>query len=173
MISDYIVQMGNDVLRQKAEAIDPIDIRGKETQDLIEKMRKALATQSDGVALAAPQIGHAKQIFIVASFIFEDSEERNLVYINPEIIHSSKETKLLEEGCLSCRWKIGQVERHIETTIRAYDQFGNQFEEKASGLLSHIFQHETDHLHGMLFVDKAEGLRDMTQEEIDEVIRGK
>jgi peptide deformylase len=170
MITDHIVQMGDEVLRTKADTINPTDIPGKETQDLIAKMQKALATQNDGVALAAPQIGHTKRIFVVAPFIFEDPKKHNLVYINPEIIHRSQETRMMEEGCLSCRWKVGQVKRHLTTTIRAYDQFGNQFEEEASGLLAHIFQHETDHLDGILFIDKAENLRDMTEEEINEVI---
>jgi len=91
-----------------------------------------------------------------------------LVYINPQITYESEKTKWLDEGCLSCRWKLGQVKRHVEVSIRAYNEKGELFEETASGLLAHIFQHETDHLHGILFVDKARNVRDMTEQEINQ-----
>jgi len=67
---------------------------------------------------------------------------------------------------------VGDVERALEATVRAYDEHGNEFTQSADKLLAHIFQHEIDHLHGILFIDKAENLRDMTQEEIDDVIHG-
>ena len=165
----HIVQQGAPVLREVAEYIKTDDIGSPDIQSVIKEMHASLATQKDGVALAAPQIGESLQIFIVAPFIFDHPKDRNLVYINPQIINHSKKTKWLEEGCLSCRWKIGQVERSMEVTIRAYNEKGEMFEETADGLLGHIFQHETDHLHGTLFVDKARDLRDMTEEEIKEV----
>lgn len=164
-----IVQDGHPTLREMAQEISPDDISSKEVQQIIQDMHDSLATQKDGVALAAPQIAINKKIFVVASFIFEKPQERNLVYINPEIIHQSKKTKIMkDEGCLSCRWKIGDVERHLETTIRAYDAEGNFFEETADGLLAHIFQHEIDHLNATLFIDKATNLREMTEKEINE-----
>jgi peptide deformylase len=168
-----IVQMNNAVLRAKAQHIKPTDIGSEKIQNLILSMHQSLATQNDGVALAAPQIGESHRLFVVASFIFEEPDQEHLVYINPVIIRSSKKKKMLHEGCLSCRWKVGDVERSIESTVEAYDEHGNKFTESADGLLAHIFQHEIDHLHGILFVDKAENLRDMTQEEIDEVLSGK
>lgn len=168
-----IVQMDNPVLHQEAQRIEPTDITSPKIQSLIADMHQSLATQNDGVALAAPQIGASYQIFVVAPFIFEEPEKEHLVYINPVITHSSKKTKMLHEGCLSCRWKVGDVERLVETTVEAYDEQGNKFTESADGLLAHIYQHEIDHLHGILFVDKAKNLRDMTQDEIDEVLSGK
>lgn len=163
-----IVQQGHEVLRKVAQYVKVDDIGSPEIQSTIMNMHASLATQKDGVALAAPQIGESLQIFVVAPFVFENPNEQNLVYINPQIIYESKKTKWLTEGCLSCRWKIGQVERHQEVTIRAYNDKGELFEESADGLLGHIFQHETDHLHGVLFVDKARDLRDMTEDEIKE-----
>ena len=163
-----IVQQGNSVLRELAQYIEPSNITSSETQKLIAEMHASLTTQKDGVALAAPQIGESFQVFVVSPIVFDNPKDHSLVYINPEIISLSSDTKWLEEGCLSCRWKIGQVERSLTTTIRAYDEKGVQFEETAEGLLAHIFQHETDHLHGTLFIDKARNLRDMTEEEIQE-----
>lgn len=168
-----IVQMGDKVLRAKAQYIKALEISTQEIQGIISEMKESLATQHDGVAIAAPQIGYSYQIFVIAPFIFEEPEKEHLVYINPVITHHSKKTKWMHEGCLSCRWKVGEVERSIEATVEAYDEHGNKFTESADGLLAHIFQHEIDHLHGTLFIDKARKLRDMSQEEIDDVTNGK
>ncbi len=164
-----IVQRGNPVLRDVAGYVAPEEISSDALQNIISEMQASLKTQKDGVALAAPQIGISKQIFVIAPFIFKHPEMEHLVYINPEIIATSKKTKLMHEGCLSCRWTVGEVERHLEATVRAYDEHGNQFTEKADGLLAHIFQHETDHLHGILFIDKGENLREMSDAEIKEI----
>lgn len=164
-----IVQNGHDALRSIAEPITDTEFGTQALKNILIDMHDSLATQKDGVALAAPQIGITKRIFVVAPFIFEDSTEHQLVYINPRITNQSKKTKWKHEGCLSCRWQVGDVERHLETTITANDEHGNEFTETADGLLAHIFQHETDHLDGILFIDKARKLRDMTAEEIAEV----
>ena len=164
-----IVQEGHPALRKIADFVEPKNISTPEIQTIIKDMRESLATQKDGVALAAPQLGITQQIFVVASFIFDEPEHAQLVYINPRIIYRSEKSKWRHEGCLSCRWKVGEVKRDYEVTISAYDEFGNEFEESADGLLAHIFQHETDHLQGILFLDKARKLRDMTTEEIAEV----
>lgn len=168
-----IIQMGKEVLRMDAQYIEPSEISSEKIQSIISNMHRILKTQNDGVAIAAPQIGESYQIFTVAPFIFDESDREHLVYINPVIIKSSTKTKWMHEGCLSCRWKVGEVERSLEATVEAYDEHGNKFTESANGLLAHIFQHEIDHLHGTLFIDKARKLRDMTQEEIDEVLQEK
>ena len=165
-----IVQMGNKMLRKKAEEIDLGDITSPKIQKIIVTMNEALATQNDGVAIAAPQIGSSLRIFTVSPIVFEESGNHPLVYINPVITQRSEKTKWLHEGCLSCRWKVGEVERSLSVTIEAYDEHGNLFTESADGLLAHIFQHETDHLDGVLFIDKARKLRDMTDEEINELL---
>jgi len=163
-----IVQMGAEVLRKNAQRVDPAEIGSEKINTIIENMKSSLATQKDGVAIAAPQIGESYRIFIVAPFIFEEPEQEHLVYINPKITHNSKKVAWKSEGCLSCRWKTGEVERHLETTVTAYDEHGHKFTESADGLLAHIFQHEIDHLDGILFIDKARKLRDMSDEEIRE-----
>jgi peptide deformylase len=169
-MEDMIIQMNNPILRARAALIEPHEIRSDKIKMLIERMHDALSTQHDGVALAAPQIGESYQIFVVAPFLFDKPNKEHLVYINPKILELSENTKNLEEGCLSCRWKIGKVKRSLRAKVEAYDEYGNVFREEAKGLLAHIFQHEIDHLEGILFIDKAENLRDMTQEEINEVL---
>ena len=164
-----IVQNGHPALRTHAEEIPVNKIRSKEVQKLLEDMHDTLATQADGVALAAPQIGIRKQIFVVAPFVFEKSNIKKLVYINPRIVSLGKEHSWKTEGCLSCRWQIGEVDRHEEVEIEAYDENGKKFRIRAKGLLAHIFQHETDHLNGILFLDKAKNVRELSEEEIEEI----
>ncbi len=164
-----IVQVGDEVLRQETKYIEPTDISTEKIQNIIKNLQDTLATQKDGVAIAAPQIGEPYQIFILAPFIFEDPTNEHLVYINPVITHQSKKQKWMTEGCLSIRWKTGEVKRHLETIVEAYDEHGNKFTEHADGFLSQVSQHEIDHLHGILFTDKARNVRDMTEEEIAEI----
>jgi peptide deformylase len=95
------------------------------------------------------------------------------VFINPQITKFSKEKKWMEgEGCLSVRWVYGKVERATKVTLRAYDEYGNVFERGASGLLAHIFQHEVDHLDGILFIDKAKDLEEADPEEVQKSSKG-
>lgn len=160
-----IVQSENTVLRKKTESVDPTDIGTEKIQSVIRRMNEALEGEEDGVAIAAPQIGEPLSIFIVSRKIFKnrgDGEDTNLIFINPEIIKRSKKKKWMEEGCLSVRWWYGEVERHRQVKIRAFDETGSEFEMGASGLLSQIFQHETDHLNGTLFTDKARNLEEIT-----------
>ena len=165
-----IIQIGEAILREKAKAVPTKNITSKHIQSIISDMNTALIMQSDGVAIAAPQIGESYRIFTVAPFIFKDPKKHHLIYINPKIIDSSHETEWKHEGCLSCRWKVGEVKRYLNITISAYDEYGHQFTKSAEGLLAHIFQHETDHLDGILFIDKARNLRDMTEDEIRKTI---
>lgn len=141
-------------------------------------MRQALSEQKDGIAIAAPQIGIPYRIFVISKRLFafvkdgakdEEEAERNekysdLVFINPEILKLSKTRKYMPEGCLSVRWLYGKVSRAEKARIRAYNEKGEQFEMGGSGLLAQVFQHETDHLNGVLFIDTAINLEDMPPE---------
>ncbi|MCA9352924.1 peptide deformylase [Patescibacteria group bacterium] len=168
----HIIQMGKKVLRNIAEEVPHNEITSVRIQSIIQNMNDVLATQNDGVALAAPQIGESYRIFTVAPFIFDDPSDEHLIYINPKIIEQSEKKKWLHEGCLSCRWKVGDVERSVTATVHAYDEYGKEFTQTGDGLLAHIFQHEIDHLDGILFIDKAQNIRDMTEEEINDVLEG-
>lgn len=163
-----IVQKGDPVLRQAANPIPEEKITDPETQQIITDMKSALHDTDDGVAIAAPQIGKSVRIFIVNGVVFaerSDIPNKDKVFINPEIVNTSQETMIVDEGCLSVRNIYGKIERAKQATVRAYSETGEVFEIGASGLLAQIFQHETDHLDGTLFTDKASDLREINHED--------
>lgn len=161
-----IIQIGDEHLRVMSEAVPEPHITDKETIQLLKDLDEALASQDDGVAISAPQIGINKRVFIVAGKVFDeeymkgDSERpnkeiKNLYFINPEVIKLSKTQVVMEEGCLSIRGVYGNVKRPKNTVIKYFDADGQELERGAGGLLARIFQHEIDHLDGVLFIDKA------------------
>lgn len=158
-----IYQIGeNTTLRQKAQKVLIKDMVTPKIKKIIDDMKKSLENEEDGVAIAAPQIGINLRIFVVSGKAFnlmnnEDGEKKypDMVFINPIIEKTSKKKVVMDEGCLSVRGKYGKVERSEKTTIIAFDENGKKFKYGGSGLLSQIFQHETDHLDGVLFIDKA------------------
>lgn len=93
------------------------------------------------------------------------SKRSDMVFINPVITKISRKKKWVPEGCLSVRWLYGEVSRAEKATVRAYDQNGKVFTWGGSGLLAQIFQHETDHLNGSLFIDTARNVEKITAEE--------
>jgi peptide deformylase len=173
-----IVQKGEAVLRQVAEKVPVSEIRSEKIQKILIDMSAALATQDDGVAIAAPQIGIPLRIFVVSRKVeimlkgLEEAPEteqamiKDTVYINPEISKVSRKKQIMDEGCLSVRPIFGKVERSEKATVTAYDENGKKFTKGASGLLAQIFQHETDHLNGILFVDKATDLKEVLPEQV-------
>lgn len=177
-----IVQKEHDILRKTAKAVPIEEIKSRKIETIIRRMQKALNNEEDGIAIAAPQIGESLRIFVVSKRIFEIIEEieknktskrekldefekieekKDLIFINPEILKSSKKKMRLEEGCLSVRWLYGKVERSEKTLVKAYDQEGKIFTLGGVGLLSQVFQHEIDHLNGILFIDKTKHLEEI------------
>ena len=164
-----ILQKEEKVLRQEVKDILVSEIKNTKIQNVLKEMSQALKSQGDGVAIAAPQIGYPLSIFVVSGKIFHKdfSTEvglakvpnkdipKDLVFINPKISKLSIEKEWLPEGCLSVRWLYGKTFRSKKATITAYDENGKKFTRGASGLLAQIFQHETDHLKGILFIDHA------------------
>ena len=169
-----ILQKQNKVLRDKAKKILVKDINTPKIQNILKEMSASLRSQNDGVALAAPQIGYSLQIFIVSGKIFHEAFKRgenlenipsnevinDLVFINPKITKLSKEKEWVPEGCLSVRWLYGKTLRSKKASIEAYNEKGKKIRRGASQLLAQIFQHETDHLKGVLFIDHAEDIRE-------------
>ncbi len=173
-----IVQEGTPVLRGKAEDVPVADIQSEHIQTLISEMKALLEKEAYGVALAAPQVGEPIRLFIVAgAWLAKDARgkkdpndepdpsrrgeaEADQVYINPILLKISRNKKGKHEGCLSIRGKWGIVPRAEKAMVRAYDEKGQEFTRGASGFLAHIFQHELDHLDGILYVDKAKELYD-------------
>lgn len=158
-----IVQEPNQVLRQTAAPVSVGDIRTPYIEDIISDMKTALHSEEDGVAIAAPQIGHSLRIFVVAKRASKMFTE-DTVFINPEIIRLGKKKDELSEGCLSVRWKYGLVKRSTSASVRALNADGNEFVVNGRGLLAQIFQHEVDHLNGVLFIDKATAVQDIPPE---------
>jgi peptide deformylase len=163
-----IVQKENPVLRQIAKEVPISDIKTPKIKKIISDMKKALASQDDGVAIAAPQIGQALRIFVIsgkANDIVKRTEGNpDETYINPVITKISKDRKLVDEGCLSVRYLYGKTKRATKATVEAYNEKGEKFSRGASGLIAQIFQHETDHLNGILFIDHAKQIRDLPPE---------
>ncbi len=166
----------NPVLRSVSIPVPIEEITGTEIRALIKEMRTLLTKEDYGVALAAPQIGAAVRVFIVSGRALaraeQDEDDKteppalpDQVYINPELTSVSRARRDKHEGCLSVRGKWGMVPRAEKATVRAYDENGVRFTRGASGFLAHIFQHEMDHLEGILYTDKAVELYDDKPEE--------
>jgi peptide deformylase len=155
-----LVPLNHPALHTIAEEITQEEIASGFVDKLIKDMKEALKKYSvDGftaVAIAAPQIGISKRLFIIE----DQSEDReslpSLVAINPKIVKVSKKTHLVGEGCLSIPDLYGEVKRHTNVTFKALDAEGKLYERGAGNLLAQIIQHETDHLDGILFTDRAE-----------------
>lgn len=163
-----IVQKEHKVLHQPAEKVGKELFGSKKLKKIIADMSLALSKEDDGVALAAPQIAVPLRIFIIAGKILTpEGEEKiypDLVFINPIITSLSKTKEEMDEGCLSVRWLFGQVKRSTKATVTAYDENGKKFARSGSGILAQIFQHEMDHLEGILFTEKAKGVKEYTPE---------
>lgn len=139
-----IRKFGDDVLRKKCREIDEIDDR---LLTLIEDMKETMY-DSDGVGLAAPQVGILKRLFVI------DIGEGPLVFINAEIIETSG-SQTDEEGCLSLPGETKEVMRPNYVRARALNEKGEQFEIEAEELLARAILHEYDHLNGTLFIDRV------------------
>jgi len=150
-----VVKIPEPVLRRKAHKVNQVDseIR-KLIEDMVETMR-----EEPGVGLAAPQIGISSRIIVVEYVEDEDDENakpRLFTVINPEIIRASDETEMGIEACLSVPNLVGDVERYSEIVVKGLNKQGKPTKIKVGGWLARIFQHEIDHLDGILFTDRAE-----------------
>jgi peptide deformylase len=162
----------SNVLRKKALPIINGEFNSPELLELISNMRATLANEEDGVALAAPQIGVSKQIFVVSPLAYKkEAVFTPLVFINPKIIKKSGKKIERQEGCLSVRWVYGKTKRYLSITIEAFDEKGKLFTYGASGLIAHIFQHEIDHLNAILFIDHGYDLEEYTEAEMKEAMK--
>jgi peptide deformylase len=140
-----ILTLGNELLRQKAETIRPIDTRYRKIAEaMIEILHKGR-----GVGLAGPQIGLMKRIFVV--YVEGDAPR---VFINPSIIETSQDQVKYEEGCLSIPGLWADVIRPSRVRVQAWNEKGRPFTLDASGILARVILHEYDHLEGVLFIDR-------------------
>ncbi|HHT97060.1 MAG TPA: peptide deformylase [Clostridiales bacterium] len=158
-----IREIGDAILNKKCKEIKKVN---EKLITLIDDMLETMYN-SQGVGLAAPQVGVLKRLVVI-----DISEEANdpIVIINPEIICTDG-TQTGDEGCLSVPDKIGVVTRPNYVKIKAYDTNMEEFILEGEELLARAICHEIDHLNGELFVDKVDGeLRDVNDDYIEEII---
>jgi len=165
-----LVEQNNPILNSHANAVEIKNIGSESIQTLIREMRAILESTEHGVALAAPQVGEPLRLFIIRESVLDNGrgkreegeknyEPSDSVFINPEITKISRRRVPLGEGCLSIPGIWGTVPRAEKVTINAINERGERVVRGASGLLAHMFQHEVDHLNGILFTEMATEIR--------------
>lgn len=148
------------ILHKAAKKLSARELASPLTQQLIDDMIKTMY-EAPGIGLAAPQVGVSKRVFVCD--IGEDHELS--VFVNPQLTDFEGEETAIE-GCLSIPGKIGDVKRAQSCRLHGWDRMGKKVAVAASGLLARCFQHEVDHLDGILISDKAE-MRDATPPAVD------
>ncbi len=176
-----IITLENPVLRRRAARVPRVtpELR-RLIGDMIETMRVA-----PGVGLAAPQVAVGQRVIVVE---YAEPPEADIprdpadspvsrqgtrpldppelyVVVNPEIVRRSRETETGNEGCLSIPGYYGAVDRHLAVTVKGLNRRGDPIRIKASGWLARIFQHEIDHLDGILFIDRAKEVWKVEEDE--------
>ena len=163
-----IVTLPDPVLKRKAHTVNKFD---KDLHALVDDMVETMR-DAPGVGLAAPQIGLSERIIVIEYFERPEDEEveeapkKVWAVINPEIVKASEEMLMGVEGCLSIPGLVGEVERHMEVQVKGLNRHGKPMKVKAKGWLARIFQHEIDHLNGVLFTERATRLW-KPQQEVD------
>ncbi|NDJ33974.1 MAG: peptide deformylase [Chloroflexi bacterium] len=148
----------NPILRKKARKVQEFD---EQLHRLIDDMVETML-DAPGVGLAAPQVAVSKRVIVVRLPNDEESQEEygdqaGVLYevVNPEIIRRSRKTVEGVEACLSIPGYFGRVDRHESVIVRGQDRHGNEIKIKPRGWLARVFQHEIDHLDGVLYIDLA------------------
>ena len=135
------------ILRRKTKRVSTID---KSIKKLVADMRETLHADAGRVGLAAPQVGVSLRVTVICL-----PDEEDIILINPEIVRR-KGQRLVSEGCLSVPGYVGQLFRAESVTAKGLDLAGKPVRIKAEGLLSQALEHETDHLNGVLYIDRME-----------------
>lgn len=169
-----IVELGNPLLRERSHPIE--DITGERTQQIIVDLLTTVK-QSNGVGIAAPQVGERVRLFIMASRpnprYPHAPEMEPTAMINPRILSHSEETEKGWEGCLSVPGIRGLVPRYKTINVEYIGQNGQVHRQQLTDFVARIFQHELDHLDGIVFLDRVETTQDlMTEHEFQEQIVG-
>ena len=139
-----IVQVGDDVLRQRCNEVTEFD---EKLHALLDDMKETVKKEQ-GAGLAAPQVGVLRRVVVV------DVEEGYFEFINPVLLQQKGEQSGWE-GCLSVRGKSGIVSRPMKVTLAFQDRYGEKYVLKAKGFFARAICHELDHLDGVLYIDKA------------------
>lgn len=164
--------LDNPILRQRARKVTAFNAALKAlVDDMLETMREA-----PGVGLAAPQVGVGQRVIVVGVPPAEPDEEhpnpdagKTWALVNPEIIKASDETVEGAEACLSIPGYAGDVERHQSIIVKGFNVRGKPLKLKVQDYTARIFQHEIDHLDGVLFIDRASRVWKIEEEQASEV----
>ncbi|MCJ7433670.1 MAG: peptide deformylase [Anaerolineales bacterium] len=169
-----IVSLPDPVLRRKARPVTRFDSNLQTLiEDMIEMMRVA-----PGVGLAAPQVNVSERLIVIEYAEHEDDEDteekpaKKKLYVmaNPEIIKTSEETVPGVEGCLSVPGVVGEVERFSMVQVKGLNRHGKPMKVKVEGWLARIFQHEIDHVNGIVFPDRATRVWKPESDEIEDLV---
>lgn len=166
-----IVAFGDPVLKKKAEEIE----KGTDIHKLVEDMFETMY-EANGVGLAAPQVGLSLRLFVVDA---EPMDPDNLqgykkVFVNPVILEEYDEEWSYEEGCLSIPGIRAHVDRPEAIKVRYYDENWNEYTEELDGMKARVFQHEYDHIEGVLFVDYISSIRrKLLKSKLADISKGK
>lgn len=144
-----VVTLPTKTLRDRSRELEVSEITTPEFQAFLDKLVETMFVE-DGVGIAAPQVGNNIRAIVV------NTEAGPECYMNPELVKKSEAMVDSEEGCLSVPGKFGLVKRHKKVTVRALNRHGRKVEFEAKQFPAIIFQHEVDHLDGVLFIDKAD-----------------
>ena len=156
-----VARMGHPVLRAKARALDKTEIKSAGVQQLVDDLVDTMYEYS-GVGLAAPQVHESVRVFVAMLDPDGRGEGGAVVFINPEITIVGEATVEGWEGCLSIPEIRGRVPRAQKISVAAWDRQGKRFEIEASDFPARVIQHETDHLDGILFMDRMNSLDSLT-----------
>ncbi len=162
-----ILTLPDPVLRRKSHRITSFD---QEFQKLVDDMIETMH-DAPGSGLAAPQIGVSGRVFVM-EYGDDDDEEAPLklyVMVNPDIVKVSEEQNTAVEGCLSVPGFAGDVERPSEITVKAFNRYGKPIKYKFTDWKARIFQHENDHLNGVIYTDLANEVWKPSEEEMEEI----
>jgi peptide deformylase len=155
-----VARMGHPVLRERARAVDPSEIGTPAVQRLIDDMFETMR-EYEGIGLAAPQVHEGLRLF-VAGVDDPDTTVPPMVMINPVVDPIGSAVEEDWEGCLSIPDVRGKVPRAVEIRVSAFDRSGQRMALTASGFPARVIQHETDHLNGVLFLDRMRSFDSLT-----------
>ena len=144
MATRDLIYHPNELLNTRA---DPVPEINAETRELAEEMIEIMKN-ADGIGLAGPQVGVLERLFVVKL-----PEDEPRVFINPQILETSLETSVYEEGCLSIPGIYADLERSSVIRVQAWNERGRRFNLEADKMLARVILHENDHLNGVLFID--------------------
>jgi len=160
-----IKQLGDPILREKA--IEVKNIHDPELKSFTDDLIKTMIEKDNGIGISAPQVGRSEQIFIFGDVIEEEDKEiiETYIAINPKILSHSDTTDEDWEGCLSVPERWALIKRYEKVDVEYFTLEGKKIKATLGGLAGRVFQHEIDHLNGILFIDKTKSPHDIYTEE--------